>query len=249
MSFPESGDVLAVVDSENAVTKEMVEKELSTLAPYLQEFYSKPENRKKMVQNLAEEFLFIKEGKKELSDEVFETIDNKTEQYIYNMFVRDYIEKKAKITPEEVQAYFAQNNVQYKGNYMFIAPQAHSEEELKEIFDKVSEEEKTKDFVELIKKYSDDPSRDRGGELGTFTKDDYPEIFQNEKNMDKGYITPFIQLPNGFVKVRISDVSELKFEDVKEKFEARVMSVKQKEAFENLGREIRDILKVKIEKI
>ncbi|MCK9224311.1 MAG: peptidylprolyl isomerase [Candidatus Muirbacterium halophilum] len=246
ITYTENKNVLAVVDGENAVTEESFNQELSKMAPYLIEFYTKPENKSKMVKNLAEDFLFIKEGKKVLSEEVFESINNKTEQYIYNMFVRDFIQKEAKTTTEEVQAYFNENNFQYKGNYMFIAPQAHSDDELNEIFEKVESLEKKTDFVELIKTYSDDPSRDRGGELGTFTKDDYPEIFENEKNIQKGYITPFVKLPNGFVKVKISDVQELKFADVKDKFESRVMSIKQKEAFENLGKFIRDTLKLKI---
>jgi peptidyl-prolyl cis-trans isomerase D len=64
------------------------------------------------------------------------------------------------------------------------------------------------DFAELAKKYSDDPgSKDKGGELGWYTKDSelVPEFKQAMLSLPKGQISGLVQSSFGFHIIQVED--------------------------------------------
>jgi len=93
-----------------------------------------------------------------------------------------------------------------------------------------------KDFAELAKKYSDDPSaKNDGGEIGPFKKGDMiPEIETVLNVLKVGEISGLIKTPAGFHIIKLEERSKEKpkpFEEVKAEIEDTLYKKKSEERF------------------
>jgi peptidyl-prolyl cis-trans isomerase SurA len=108
---------------------------------------------------------------------------------------------------------------EYKLQHIFISGQredgkARAREAMKALDDK-------KPFDEVAKEYSDDPSKDEGGDIGFAKKEDLmPELRQAIMSLTPGSYTRIVETPYGFHIMKLKEIKKgemVAFEDVKEK--------------------------------
>ena len=95
---------------------------------------------------------------------------------------------------------------------------------------------KGKDFGELARQYSDDDSKTKGGELGSFNPGNLnDQILAAVKNVKPGSITGIVQTRYGFhiLKVEAHQTPGVKpFAEVKDQIRDQLMTLQSKDAFE-----------------
>ena len=128
-------------------------------------------------------------------------VDDKTLQEYYNTHQADFIQEE------------------YKLQHIFVSVQredgkARAREALKALDDKES-------FSDVAKEYSDDPSKDEGGDIGFAKREDLmPELRQALGSITPGSYTRIVETPYGFHIMKLNEVKKgekLAFEDLKEK--------------------------------
>jgi peptidyl-prolyl cis-trans isomerase D len=132
-------------------------------------------------------------------------------------------EANAKISEEEVGAYFDLNKQEYatpkevRARHILFKvgsdakPEA-IEEARNKALDVLKKAKSGKDFGELARKHSDDPgSRDKGGDLGFFTRDRMVKPFSDAAfAMDTGKISEPIRTPFGWHIIKVDAIEEAK---------------------------------------
>lgn len=108
-----------------------------------------------------------------------------------------------------------------------------------------------KDFVELAKKYSDDPqAANDGGDLGTFKKGDMlAAIEDNVINMQPGEISDLVITPAGFHIIKLEERTPGKtrtFEEVKGEIEDLLYKKKSEERFNQWLADLRKAAAIEI---
>jgi peptidyl-prolyl cis-trans isomerase D len=111
-----------------------------------------------------------------------------------------------------------------------VGPDAKPEEiekAKKEALDVLSQAKSGKDFGELAKKYSGDPgSRDKGGDLGFFTRDRMVKPFADAAfSMKPGEMSDLVRTPFGWHIIKVEEIQEAKepvLADVSEEIEAKL---------------------------
>lgn len=207
----------------------------------------------------------IEEGKKSLGgeDKFNETLKNlKITLEDYKGYLRsgiiidklyDHIAKDVKVTDDDIKKYYNENIYDYteKPNKMNVSHiLVKTEEEAKKVKAELDAGAK---FEDLAKKYSQDPgSKDKGGNLG--------DIYYNDKNYDKDFMTNAIALPEGKISAPVKtqfgyhiikinkkeEYKQLPLEQVKAEIEKKLLDDKKAQAFQDELKKLKDKAKIKI---
>lgn len=148
---------------------------------------------------------------------VDETLAKEDQIAAYREGYQKYLIKSAKVTDEELKAYFDKNAAKYDTpeNYdvqlieMEMKAGAADKADAKAKAEGILKEALAKDanFADLAKKYSEDGSASQGGELGWFSKGQMVEPFGSEAfNGEKGKVIPkVIETEFGFHIILVED--------------------------------------------
>ncbi len=107
------------------------------------------------------------------------------------------------------------------------------------------------DFVDLAKKYSDDPgSKDRGGDLGYFSHGDMVPAFDKAAfALDVGQTSDIIETPFGYHVIQVQEkkaASKLNFEEVKDDLKEYLFQQRGAKRFESYIKDIRSKSEIKV---
>ena len=128
--------------------------------------------------------------------------------------------EKTEVSQEEIRAYYEENIEQYKikkqvkaRHILFKLAEDASEEEEKAVREramKVLEKAKQgEDFAELAKAYSEGPSKDEGGDLGTFSAGQMVKPFEEAAfALKPGEISDLVRTPFGLHIIKVEEVTE-----------------------------------------
>lgn len=190
--------------------------------------------KEKLPDVLKEQGMTLDELKKELKD-----------QLLVKRIVRKRIVSRISVSNEEIQEYFKNHKEQFESSLKFrvrhIAMKVdkeagkEKEEEIKKKMEEVlSMLRNNEDFTEIAKKFSEDPSKDSGGDLGVLNRGELLPLFEETiLKLDEGAVSDIIRSDAGFHifklewKEKLTPEAELKIKDqVKEsiernKFQAR----------------------------
>ena len=132
-------------------------------------------------------------------------------------------EAEAQVTEEMIQSYFDLNKKDYgtpkkvRARHILFrlgpnADQEAIEAARKKALEVLKEARSGKDFAELAKKYSEDPgSREKGGDLGFFTRERMVKPFSDAAfAMKKGEISEPVKTPFGWHIIKVEDIQEAK---------------------------------------
>ena len=165
------------------------------------------------------------------------------------------VKAKIQVTDREIQEYYDANKAkysegeQYRARQIFFrVPKDATADVIKKAMSRaaqvLNEVRSGKDFVELAKKYSDDPSAAKdGGDLGTFKKGDMiPEIEEAVIGMKPGQVSELISTPAGFHIIKLEEkipATVKPLDEVKASIQDLLYKKKSEERFDQWAAELR----------
>jgi len=189
-----------------------------------QQLNSEEEARKRVVENMIVEELFVLEGEKAgitKDKEFVKAMDRAKRQLLAQRYLQKEVQPK--ITDANMKKFFDQNKLRYsqdevKASHILVKTEA----EAKEVYGKAKGGE---DFEVLAKKYSKDPSAAQNmGDLGYFTRARMvPEFADAAFKMKPGEISQPVKTVFGYHIIKVADVRKGKavsFKDVKDQVRA-----------------------------
>ncbi len=168
--------------------------------------------------------LLAKEG---LSYEQYK--DEMRRQVRKNKFIAIRIRQRVKITDEDAKLFYNQEfgsgklNKDYDISMIFISTLKDKSSDKKSL-EKADELKKEisegKDFAELARKYSDDPSAPSGGHIGKISKGDMRDEFEKTIfSLKEGEVSQILKFPEGYYVFRVNKIldADIKgFDEAKE---------------------------------
>ena len=236
--------VLATVNGIE-ITEKDVQMFLGTLGQQTaMQIQSQPDGISKVVNELVNQnLMYLDAVDKELEqDEVFKEELEKTKknlliQYSVNKFLVDI-----SATEDEIIKYYNENKEKFKkpetmrASHILVKEEKQANEILEEINNGLS-------FEDAAEKYSECPSKDRGGDLGDFSRGSMvPEFEEAAFKAKVGETTEPVQTQFGYHIIKIVDRNEegiSPLEEVKEQVRQTVISLKQQESFLNRTNELK----------
>ena len=219
--------ILATV-GEKEITNLDVENALKSLDPYQAMHFQTEEGKKQLLEDLVNQELFYMQAKEDQlhNDEDFKAEMKKIEE---NML------SNVTLTEEEKKAFFEANKSKF--NKPESASAKHilvdSEELANDILNKINNNEMT--FEAAASAHSTCPSKDAGGDLGTFTRGQMvPEFEEAVFNMKNGEVSGPVKTQFGYHLIKLENLQaggESEYEEVRNEIERSLMYQKQSEAY------------------
>ena len=149
---------------------------------------------------------------------------------IYAYIPKSELIKNVKVTEKDIQDYYNEHKEDYK-----VLATAHASHILIRVDDKMSKKEKEKklalakkvlaeakngkDFAELAKKYSEGPTKTKGGDLGYFKKGQMVPAFDKTvfEDLKVGEISDLVKTRFGYHIIKLWDKKETHYASLKDK--------------------------------
>ncbi|MBJ6798942.1 peptidylprolyl isomerase [Geomonas propionica] len=173
------------------------------------------------------------------------------------------VRSKIQVGEREMREYYEAHRADYGGGsetfharhiFFKVDPKGSAEEAAKtrKLADEVLAKARAgEDFVELAKKYSQDPAAAKdGGDLGTFKKSDMlAEIGNSVAAMKPGEVSSLVASPAGLHIIKLEQKSQEKgrpFEEVKDSIEEQLYKKKSDERFNQWVKDLRSAASIDI---
>jgi peptidyl-prolyl cis-trans isomerase C len=250
-NFDKDDKTLIRVGDSKMTIKEFDER-VASLPEQYKAFYSTPEGKKQLIENLRKEFLMYelaKRDKYETDEDVLKQLDEVKKQIVVAVYLKDKVDENVKVTKSEKKAYFKEHKEEFiskeqvKASHILVK----TEKESKDILAKLK---KGADFTQLAKDYSIDPSaKQNNGDLGSFGRGQMVKPFENAAfALDVGeYTEEAVETQYGFHIIKVTEKTqgkEMTYEDVKEDLETFLLQKKQKELLDKLIEKAESKIKV-----
>ncbi len=228
--------VLAVVAGEE-ITQEIFDTFLKGVPEQQQMYLSNPQFREQCFEQLVALFLFAKKGeedKLEETEEFQKVFASAKRDIMAQMSIRDTL-KGISVSDEEIKAYYDANKAQFNKGEAVSAKHilVESEEKCNAILASITNGEKT--FEDAAKESSTCPSGQKGGDLGTFGKDQMvPEFEQAAFAAEIGQVVGPVKTQFGFHLIKVEAKNEAEaaaFEEVKENIRRNLVQQKQNKVY------------------
>lgn len=224
---------------------------IDSLNPQLKQYFGGDELNKDVVNELVYQALLYEDAMEkgmDKEDEFLQVVE-KTKESMLKTYALGKLLATVEVTDEDLKKFYEENKE------AFVKPESadashilvEEEDKAREIYEKI---QKGEDFEELAKEFSTCPSKEKGGNLGTFTKGQMVKefedaVFENEV----GTITEPVKTQFGYHIIKINqknDAEELSFDEVKDKIEAQVRRQKEQDIYNKKITELRDKYEVKM---
>lgn len=228
--------VLATV-GEKEITNLDVESALKSLDPYQAMHFQTEEGKKQLLEDLVNQELFYIEAKENQlhNDENFKSEMKKIEENMLKQYAINKVLANITLTEDEKKAFFEANKSRF--NKPESASAKHilvdSKDLANDILNKINNNEIT--FEDAASKHSSCPSKDAGGDLGSFTRGQMvPEFEEAVFNMKNGEVSGPVKTQFGYHLIKLENIQpggESKYDEVKNEIEKSLMYQKQSEAY------------------
>ena len=242
--------ILATV-GEKEITNLDVENALKSLDPYQAMHFQTEEGKKQLLEDLVNQELFYMQAKEDQlhNDEDFKAEMKKIEENMLKQYAINKVLSNVTLTEEEKKAFFEANKSKF--NKPESASAKHilvdSEELANDILNKINNNEMT--FEAAASAHSTCPSKDAGGDLGTFTRGQMvPEFEEAAFTLELNTVSEPVKTQFGYHLVKTESKNEAtvaKFEDVKEQIIGNLMQQAQQSKYAQLMKELEAKYQVK----
>ena len=247
-----SGPVLADVGNAK-ISVDDFKRQQAELPEYARGGFSGDKGNRDFLDYLVIQELFYQEALKKGVDkqpEIQAKIDDMTRKVILDSYLRGEIQKKADVTEADAKAYFDSHPDEFKGQEETRASHilVKTEGEAKSLLARIK---KGESFEKLAKKYSQDPgSRNKGGDLGYFRKDQMvPEFEKAIENAKPGEVVGPVKTQYGYHLIKVVDKRigpGLEFDKIAGQLRINLARKKQKEIFDARVAELKKAAKITI---
>lgn len=236
--------VLATV-GEKEITNLDVEGILGGLDPYQASHFNSEQGKKQILEDLVnQELLYIEAKENNLDqDEEFKAELERVKENMLKQYAMNKVLTSVTLTEEEKEAFFEANKAR------FIKPDTASakhilvdtEENANDILNKINAGEIT--FEAAATEHSSCPSKDAGGDLGTFERGQMvPEFDEAVFTMDKGSITGPVKTQFGYHLIKLENRNEStipEYDEVAEEVGKTLLYQKQGEVYQEKLNEVK----------
>jgi peptidyl-prolyl cis-trans isomerase C len=245
-----SDDETAAWVNGKPIAKKLIDDIISSMPPMYQSQVKTPEGMRSLLDNvIAVELVYEKADKEGFTKkpEVQEKVQNVMKQVVYAAYIEDAMKAGAsdeaamrKFYDEHKDQFATKDQVQ-ASHILFKAESKDGEDpaKAKACADVLAKAKKPgADFGELAKKYSDDSSKDKGGDLGYFERERMVKPFAEAAfAMKVGEISACVKSPFGYhiiKKTGEKGPEQKSFEDVKDKIGQIMSQQGQQKAYEEI---------------
>lgn len=175
-------------------------------------------------------------------------------------WVASQIEPSTTVSEEEARKFYEENKAEFEqpelvkaSHILFRVPKDAPEEQVQAALDKArkaAERAKKEDFTALAKELSEEPgANESGGDLGYFSAEQMvPEFTEAAFSLQPGQISEPVRTQFGWHIIKVEDrkpAGTTPFEDVQDQLEAFLKAGKQRQAFQDLMKSLRDKADIK----
>ena len=235
--------ILATV-GEKEITNLDVENALKSLDPYQAMHFQTEEGKKQLLEDLVNQELFYMQAKEDQlhNDEDFKAEMKKIEENMLKQYAINKVLSNVTLTEEEKKAFFEANKSKF--NKPESASAKHilvdSEELANDILNKINNNEMT--FEAAASAHSTCPSKDAGGDLGTFTRGQMvPEFEEAAFGLELEKVSEPVQTQFGYHLIKVDAKNEPKtseFADVKNQIIQKLIQENQEKKYLDLIKEL-----------
>ncbi len=242
--------VFAKVDGRELTNEHVEYYKLQMGAQRAQQFAS-PEGEERLKAEIINQELFYSDALKNGYDkeELFQKQLEELKVHLLKTYAIGKVMNAVEVTEEDAKAYYDEHpeefytEEQVKARHILVADEGKA----KEIHAKLTTGE---DFSELAKEHSSCPSKERGGDLGYFSKGQMvPEFEKVSYELEVGQFSEPFPTQFGHHIVIVDDKKEkskLEFDSVKKDIMTHISVMKQNEAFYAKVEELKKEFKVEI---
>ena len=224
---------------------------IDSLNPQLKQYFGGEEMNKEVVNELVYQTLLYEEAMEKGmdKDDEFTQVLEKTKESMLKTYALGKLLATVSVTDDEIKKFYEDNKDVFKENESANASHilVAEEDKANEIYKKVKNGE---DFASLAKEFSTCPSKEKGGELGTFTRGQMVKEFEDAVfNNEVGAITEPVKTQFGYHIIKINDKNEgrdLAFDEVKDKIATQVRRQKEQALYNEKITELKEKYQVKM---
>lgn len=240
--------VLAVVN-DREITQKDVDFVFRNMDPKMAAQFRSEDGRKRLVQELVNQELFYLDAVErglDLEAEFKVQLDKAKadllKQYSINKLLSD-----VSVDEQEIEKYYNENKWQFSTSSSVRAKHilVDSQEEAQRILNEVNE---GLSFEDAAEKYSNCPSKAKGGDLGYFPRGRMvPEFEEAAFDLEKGEISQPVETQFGYHLIKVIDKKEpgtQPFEEVREQIRRHLISEKQQNLYFTKANELKSKYKV-----
>lgn len=218
------------------ITKEKMGEIIKSLPPQQAMQVSNPEGKKRLLDEMVAGELFYLEAMEnglDKNEEFIKMIEEAKRNLLQRFAIQKLIEN-IEITDEDSKAFYAENKERFVSEAEVSARHilVKSEEEGNEVLKAIEE---GMDFSEAAQKFSNCPSKERGGDLGSFGRGRMvPEFEEAAFNLNEGEMSGLVQTQFGYHVIltdKKSEGAEQAFEEVEAEIKQNLMRNKQSEIY------------------
>ena len=242
-------EVLVRIDGK-AVTAKEIENKISALPERYREVI-KGDKRKFLDELIVDELLYGEalRANVEKEKEVLELIEEAKKKIIIAKLLKEKVDDAISISDEEVENYYQNNQDKFRTPEVLRASHILLKTE-KESSDALLELANGRNFEDLARSRSTDPTSQKGGDIGYFTKGQLDPDFEKACfAMEEGKISDVVKTKFGFHIIKLTEKKAQaleNFEDVKERIKRNLLNDKRKKSFVSLIQKLKDRAKIDI---
>ena len=243
-------DVVATVNGV-PITVTMLETKIEKLPQYYQTFAVGHKNE--IVNEMIVEELLYNEAKKRKLDrdpDIKNLINDATKKILISMIVEEQVKKSAPVSEDDVKAYYEDNKEKYvvpemiKASHILTSTQEEAEKAKGEL-------DRGAEFAAVAQEYSKDLTKDRGGDLGYFSKGQMiPEFEKTAFGLNIGQTSGIIKTRFGYHIIKLTDRKPAvyqSFDDVKDTIMTSIIRDSQRKSFDEFTNKLKDKAKISID--
>ncbi|WP_455538288.1 peptidylprolyl isomerase [Terrisporobacter sp.] len=237
--------ILAKV-GQKEITNLDVQGAIQGLDPYQAQQFQTEEGQKYVLDDLVNQellYMYAKDNKID-QDEEFRTEMKRVEENLLKQYVINKILTSIQLTEEEKRAFFDAQKQSFSKPETASAKHilVDNEEKANDILGKINAGEVS--FENAAKEHSTCPSKDNGGDLGTFGRGQMvPEFEDAVFNMNNGEVSGPVKTQFGYHLIKLENKNESsipEYDEVAEQVERTLLFQKQGEVYQQKLNEVKE---------
>lgn len=251
LGLTEKKDVLAKV-GRKSITRDDVQLRINSYPEQYREALSQEENMPRILEQIVNEETLILAAQKEgisTHEDFQKEVEDQKRELIINRILDVKVNNIIKVTDQEVEQFFQQNQAQFgeletrRAKHILVEDEATARNLLRQV-------RNGGNFETLAKNNSTDPTAQNGGDLGFFRRGQLVKPFEDVAfELKKGQVSNVVKTEYGYHIIKLEEINvrpKIEFADVKENIKSQLLSSKRREASQQLLETIKSDLKVKV---